>query len=273
MGRTLVVFHAHPDDETITTGGTMMRAKAEGHRVVLVIATRGELGEAPPALSPGEGLARLRVAETHAAAEILGVDRVEFLGYHDSGMAGEDTNHDPRAFAAAPLDEAAARLADLLREERADILTVYDDNGGYGHPDHIQVHRVGVRAAAMARTPNVFEATVNREHLVRLIRAQADTFAGETSDDGLSEEEIASLGVPEAQITTFVDVREFVDRKRAAMAAHASQIGPESFFLTMAPDAFREAFGWEWFIRRGARSGVRESNLFDSITPRAELGA
>lgn len=273
MGRTLVTFHAHPDDEAITTGGTMMRAKAEGHRVVLVIATRGELGEAPPPLSPGESLARHRVAETHAAAEILGVDRVEFLGYHDSGMAGEESNGDPRAFAAAPLDEAAQRLANLLRDERADVLTVYDDNGGYGHPDHIHVHRVGIRAAAIAGTPNVFEATVNREHLLRLLRAQADAFGDGTVGDGISEAELAALGVPEARITTFVDVRAFVDRKRAAMAAHASQIGPESFFLQMPRDAFREAFGWEWFIRRGTSARVRESSLFDRLVPWAELGA
>jgi len=263
MPYTLVTFHAHPDDEAITTAGTMMRAKAEGHRVVLVIATRGELGEHPSeALESGEDLAQRRVTETLAAAEILGIDRVEFLDYHDSGMAGEPSNADPRAFAAADVDTAAERLAALLRAERADVLTVYDDNGGYGHPDHIQVHRVGVRAAELAGTPSVFETTINREHFLRLMRENPDAMPG---DDRPDEAELESLGVPESVITTFVDVRDFADRKRAAMAAHASQIPADSFFLQMPEHVFRESFGWEWFIRRGAPPGTREASLFDAL--------
>src|SRR5262249_6986135 len=157
---TLVTFHAHPDDEAIATGGVMARAAADGHRVVLVVATAGELGEvAEGVLSDGENLASRRKAEQERAAEILGVARVAYLGYHDSGMAGEPTNDAPGAFAAAPVDEAAARLAAILSEEDAEVLTVYDDNGGYGHPDHIQVHRVGVRAAELAGTPRVYEST------------------------------------------------------------------------------------------------------------------
>src|SRR5262249_52393564 len=151
-------------------GGTMARVKREGHRVVLVSATRGELGEyAPDALAPGEALVDRRVAELHAAADILGVDRVEFLGYRDSGMAGEPTNDEPGSFSSADIDEAAARLAQLLDEEHADVLTVYDDHGNYGHPDHIQVHRVGVRAAELAGTTRVYEATVDRDYLRRLM--------------------------------------------------------------------------------------------------------
>jgi len=116
MPYTLVLFHAHPDDEAIATGGTMARAKSEGHRVVLVSATRGELGEhAPDSLAPGEELVDRRVAELHAAADILGVDRVEFLDYLDSGMAGEPTNDAPGSFASADVDEAAARLAKIRR--------------------------------------------------------------------------------------------------------------------------------------------------------------
>ncbi len=261
MAYTLVTFHAHPDDEAIATAGTMMRAKADGHRVVLVLATRGELGEhAPEALAPDEHIAQRRVAETLAAAEIIGVDRVEFLGYHDSGMAGEPSNDAPGAFAATPVEEAANKLADLLREEHADVLTVYDDNGGYGHPDHVQVHRVGIRAAALAGTPAVFESTINREHFLRLMKANPETIA---VADGPTEDDVLELGKPESEITTFVDVREFAERKRAAMAAHASQIGPDSFFLMMPADAFQEAFGWEWFIRRGSPAGEHGDSLFD----------
>jgi LmbE family N-acetylglucosaminyl deacetylase len=261
MPYTLVLFHAHPDDEAIATGGTMARAKSDGHRVVLVAATRGELGEhAPDALEPGELLVDRRVAELLAAAEILGADRVEFLDYLDSGMAGEPTNDAPGSFASADIDEAAARLARILDEEQADVLTIYDENGNYGHPDHIQVHRVGVRAAELARTPRVYEATANRDHLQRMMAMMPqDPDAPETPAD------LDTLGVTEENITTTVDVRDFVDRKRAAKAAHANQIPDDSFFLQLPLEAFREAFGWEWFIRRDGPRDRRETTLFDGL--------
>jgi LmbE family N-acetylglucosaminyl deacetylase len=261
MPYTLVLFHAHPDDEAIATGGTMARAKSEGHRVVLVSATRGELGEhAPDSLAPGEQLVDRRVAELHAAAEVLGVDRVEFLDYRDSGMAGEPTNDAPGSFASADVDEAAARLARILREEAADVLTIYDENGNYGHPDHIQVHRVGVRAAELAGTRRVYEATANRDHLQRLMAQMP-----QDPDAPDSPADLDTLGVTADQITTTVDVRDFVDHKRAAMIAHASQIPDDSFFLQLPAEAFREAFGWEWFIRRDGPRTQRETTLFDGL--------
>jgi LmbE family N-acetylglucosaminyl deacetylase len=260
VNRTLVTFHAHPDDEAIATGGVMARSAAEGHRVVTVFATGGELGEvAPGVLRDGETLAQRRLEETRAAAEILGVSRFEFLGYHDSGMAGEPTNDAPGAFAGVDLEDAARRLAEILVEESADVLTVYDDRGGYGHPDHIQVHRVGIRAAAIAGTPKVYESTMNRDHIRALMRARREEMA-ELED--LPPEEEFDIGSPAAVITTTVDVREYTDRKRAAMAAHASQIPADSFFLQMPDDAFREAFGWEWFIRHGERPAQHEHTLF-----------
>jgi LmbE family N-acetylglucosaminyl deacetylase len=261
--QTLVTFHAHPDDEAIATGGVMARAAADGHRVVLVLATRGELGEVDDGLlAPGETLADRRIVETARAAAALGVARVEYLGYTDSGMDGEDTNHAAGAFWAADLDEAAGRLAAILREERADVLTVYDEHGQYGHPDHIQVHRVGVRASELAATPRVYESTMNRDHIKRLLEGRPE-FAGE--EDLPDPVELETLGSPESAITTTVDVREFVQQKRAAMAAHASQISESSFFLAMPPEAFREAFGWEWFIRRGPRPDRHETSLFDEL--------
>src|SRR4051794_18051953 len=131
----------------------MRKAADEGHRVVLVVATRGEHGEVEDGfLAPEEPLWHRRVIETHASADILGAQRIEFLGYIDSGMMGEATNDLPGSFWSAPVEEAAERLASILRAERADVLTVYDDNGNYGHPDHIQVHRVGMRAAELAGT-------------------------------------------------------------------------------------------------------------------------
>jgi LmbE family N-acetylglucosaminyl deacetylase len=263
---TLVTFHAHPDDAEIACGGTMARAKAEGHRVVLVVATRGELGEQRPAtVTDSVSLTELRVAETLAAAQMLGVDRVEFLGYRDSGMAGEPTNDDPECFWQADVDEAAHRLARLLRDEGADVLTVYDEHGGYGHPDHIQVHRVGVRAAELARTANVYEQTVNRDYIKRLMQAQPYAIDDVEPDQRPSEDFVDTLGSPEALITTTVDVRDFAALKRRALAVHASQVGPESFFLAMPDDTFRASFGYEWYIHRGAPPGAHETNLFDNV--------
>ena len=264
MPHTAVFFHAHPDDEAIATGGTMARAAAEGHRVVLVVATRGECGEYPDGLlGPGEAIGDRREAEQREAARLLGVGRLEFLGYHDSGMAGEPTNDDPAAFWRADVDEAARRLAAILREEGADVITVYDDHGGYGHPDHIQVHRVGVRAAELAGTPRVYEATMNRDHL-RALLEQAQAPEPTPEGDAPGPEDLDTFGSPASAITTTVDVRDFVQVKRAAMAAHASQITEDSFFLAMPADAFAEAFGQEWFIRADRRD-ARETGLFAGL--------
>jgi len=266
MPFTLVTFHAHPDDEAIATGGLMARASAEGNRVVLVVATRGELGEVDDGfLDPGETLAERRAVETQRAADALGVARVEFLGYTDSGMDGEPTNHVEGTFWSADVDEAAGRLAAILTEEDADVLTVYDDHGGYGHPDHVQVHKVGLRAAELAATPRVYESTMNRDHIQRLMAARPDDLA--VGDDAPDPSDFDEMGSPESEITTTVDVREFTDAKRAAMRAHASQIPESSFFLTMPDEAFREAFGWEWFIRRGERPAAPETSVFEGLRP------
>jgi LmbE family N-acetylglucosaminyl deacetylase len=261
MTRTLVTFHAHPDDEAIATAGVMAQAAANGHRVVLVLATRGELGEiVPGVLDDGETLAERRVVEVERAAKILGASRVAFLDYHDSGMAGEPTNDAPTAFAAADVDAAAERLAAILREEQAEVLTVYDEDGVYGHPDHVQVHRVGMRAAELAGTPRVYQQTVDRDHLKALI---SEGRAGLPDDVEVPDPDEMDLGVSADKITTRIDVREYVDVKREAMRAHQSQIAPDSFFLQLPDEQFRESFGYEWFIRADApRPGV-ETSLWD----------
>jgi len=259
------MFHAHPDDECIATGGVIAQAAAAGHRVVVVFATRGELGEVMPGvLQPGESLAARRVLEAHRAADILGVKRVEFLGYHDSGMEGTQHNDSPGSFWMSDVEEAAARLAKILDEERADVLTVYDSHGGYDHPDHVQVHRVGIRAGELARTTRVYEATMNRDAIRSFMiehREDAEA-AGVEPPEGVENPDDIKLGVPEAEITTFVDVGDFVETKRAALAAHASQVDETTFFLAMPMEMFRAAFGIEWFIRRGAPSGTHETSLF-----------
>ena len=252
---TVVFFHAHPDDETIATGGTMARLSSEGHRVVLVTATAGELGEVPEGmLEPGEDLASRRAKELDAASGILGVARRVNLGFGDSGMAGQPSNDAPGSFWRTDVDEAAGVLAELLAEEGADVLSAYDENGGYGHPDHIQVHRVGLRAGELAGVPRVYMATINRDHLLRLSE-RAEEF-GVTPPEGEGAPDFSSLGVDEKRITTAVDVQDFLDAKRRAMAAHASQISETSFFLSMPPAAFALVWGTEWYIRVDAPVGA-----------------
>jgi LmbE family N-acetylglucosaminyl deacetylase len=170
-------------------------------------------------------------------------------------MMGEPINDHPDCFWRADVDEAASRLADLLRDEGADVLTVYDDHGGYGHPDHIQVHRVGVRAAALAGVGRVFQSTMNRDALRRLMEEAPPevraSMASDELDDARRDVEQEEFGTPEAEITHAVDVRDHLAAKRASMEAHASQIAPDSFFLAMPPEVFAAVFGTEWYIELG----------------------
>ncbi|HEX3566735.1 MAG TPA: PIG-L family deacetylase [Acidimicrobiales bacterium] len=260
---TIVFFHAHPDDEVTTTGGTIARLAAEGHRVVLVTATRGELGEVPEGLlAEGEALPDRRAEELAESCRVLGIARQVFLGYGDSGMAGEDSNTSPGAFAAADVVEAARVLAGILREERADVLVAYDEHGGYGHPDHVMVHRVGLRAAELADTPRVFMATVDRTYLQDLMPSVQGTGLEVTPEMTAMFE---TIGVPGARVTTEIDVRGYLDVKRSAMRAHASQIGDTGFFLAMSDDVFTAVWGNEWYVR------VKPITGFDSRTREPSL--
>ncbi len=223
MPRTLVAFHAHPDDEALLTSGTMARAAAEGHRVVLVLATDGGLGLASSSFSedPG-GLGTVRLAEAQRSAAALGVAHVEWLGYADSGSGPELYPNPPGEvrFCRAPVEEAAERLAAILRTEQADVLLSYDRNGGYGHRDHVRVHEVGARAAAIARTPRVLEATVPRDLLVRAIRLAGRIYRFPEEFDPTSLERAYSA---RSEITHRISVRRQAGAKRASMRAHASQ--------------------------------------------------
>ncbi len=264
---TLVCFHAHPDDESISTGGSLARASAEGHRVVVVIATNGDYGEVPEDLAEGESLVDRRRAETARSAAALGVHRVAWLGYTDSGMTGWEQNADPTSFFQAPVDDAAERLAAILREERADVVTVYDWHGNYGHPDHIKVHTVGHRAAELAGTKRVFEATMNRDHIIRMMEAARQAGAPISEEDDFDPNAGADdgnpLGMPESEITHAVDVTGYLDAKRESLRAHRSQITDTSFFLQMPDEAFSDTFGTEWFIEKGAEPGLRPGWLFE----------
>lgn len=252
----LVCFHAHPDDEVFTTGGVMRMAADAGHRVVLVTATDGALGEFPEGiLAEGETLTDRRRLELDRSAGALGVSRIVRLHYADSGMVGTADNDNPDAFCNVVVESAARRLADVLIEEKADVVTIYDPNGGYGHPDHIQVHTVGVRAAELAGTEHVYETTTNRDHMRRLMDANPNW-----SEDA-APPDMETFGLPEADITTVVDVSSVMAAKRAAMAAHETQIGDFGPFLKMTMDELTQAFGLEWFRRRGPLGGPTETSL------------
>ncbi|HEX6238412.1 MAG TPA: PIG-L family deacetylase [Acidimicrobiales bacterium] len=262
---TLVAFHAHPDDECIGQAGSLARAVADGHRVVLVYATGGELGEVPDGLlAPGESLAERRSVEAERSAAAIGAHRIVWLGYHDSGMDGTPDNHHPACFWQADLHEAARRLADVLVAEQADVVTIYDENGNYGHPDHIQVHRVGLRAAELAGTPHVLELTMSREHVRGLLDEAAAAGVEIDAAPDFDDPDLV-FGMPDAVITTRVDVRPWIDVKRACMEAHETQVGDTGPFLAMPREAFCQALGTEFYIRRGVPASHRDDDVFAGV--------
>jgi LmbE family N-acetylglucosaminyl deacetylase len=261
---TIVYVHAHPDDEASQTSGTMARAAAEGHRVVLVYGTNGDHGEAPDDLAPGETVVDRRRAEAERSAAILGVSRIVWLGYADSGMTGWQQNASPDAFCNADLDVAAGRLAAVLDAEDADLLVCYDWHGGYGHPDHIQVHRVGHRAADLAaRRPRLLESTMNRDAMRRVRRQALDAGLEMDFDPDAAMDDGNPMGSPESEIHWQVDVSDYLDRKRASLAAHASQRTDVGFFLSLPVEAFQASFGTEYFIEPGRPAGMRSGWFLD----------
>jgi LmbE family N-acetylglucosaminyl deacetylase len=255
---TVVAFHAHPDDEVLLTGGTLARLAAEGHRVVIAVATDGVMREAT---APG---AHIRLDELRASAVVLGVTRVVHLGYADSGH-GPVLYPDPRdrvRFARADVAEAAAKLAGLLRDEQAEVLLSYDVQGGYGHRDHVKVHEVGARAAEMAGGVRVLEATLPREPVVWVSRMLKLLRVVDRNDAAAACRAFS----PRSAISHRLDVRRFAPQKRAALAAHASQqrkkgrSGRLFWVLTRMPaPVFGLLLGREWFIEPGRAPASRLS--------------
>jgi LmbE family N-acetylglucosaminyl deacetylase len=258
MPPAIVFLHAHPDDEAIFTGGTMALLAARGVRVVLVVATAGELGAATGALDP-TSLPAHRRTETDAAAAALGIARVAFLGYRDSGMPGDPANDAPGSFFAADTDEAAGAVAAILREESAAAIVVYDAGGIYGHPDHVQVHRVAAEAATTVGVP-LLAVTIDREFLsggIELARSM-----GLEVPDGFVPPDVSSWYTAHDDITHTVDAGPALSAKRASMAAHATQTtgAPDSVrtlavFLGLPEEIFALAFASEWFVLDAASSG------------------
>lgn len=305
---TLMTVHAHPDDETIGTGGTMAKAVAAGRRVVLVTCTRGELGEiVVPDMDTPENhrrLAEIRAGELERAMGHLGVTEWENLGYRDSDMMGRVGNRDPRAFWQADLDEAARRLVWLIRLYQPDVVTTYNDFGGYGHPDHIRTHDVTVRAFPRAGDPAWYPEQIAPEHggsgaaveegglapwapsklyeqaipaSVRTAMRQRMEELGkpnpwsppaDATPEQLAEFEAyqARMLVPDEAVTTWVDISGApIERKWAALKEHVSQISDDQFFMAFGLEGWREQWSKEAFI-------LRESTV-DTPKPEDDLFA
>jgi N-acetyl-1-D-myo-inositol-2-amino-2-deoxy-alpha-D-glucopyranoside deacetylase len=303
---TLMTVHAHPDDETIGTGGAMARAIADGRRVVLVTCTRGEMGEiVVPEMDTPENhrrLGELRAAELERAMAILGVTEWDNLGYRDSDMMGRAGNHDPRCFWQADLDEAIGRLVWLVRHHRPDVVTTYNDFGGYGHPDHIRTHVVAVGAFARAGDPAWYPRQLAPEHggtgpaesegglapwapsklyeqalsaSLRVAMNEALEAMGKRSfwapPEDATPEQIAEFEafaarmlVPDESITTRIDVAPYVEAKWDAIHEHRTQISDESPFMLFGLEGWRRYWSSETYILRESRipTTLPETDLF-----------
>jgi len=254
---TIVFLHAHPDDESSGTSGSMSRASAGEHRVVVVYGTNGDHGEVPEDLAPGETLVARRRSEAEASAMATGTSRVAWLGYADSGMTGWVQNSAPESFHQADLDEAAQRLAAILDEEDADVLVGYDWHGGYGHPDHVKVHHVAHRSAGLAaRRPRLLEATMNRDAMRTMMAGAVAAGQEMTFDPDGPMDDGNPMGSPESEIHWRVDVSSFLSQRRASMQAHASQVTDIGMFMAMPPEIFAMAFGQEHYIEAGRPDGM-----------------
>ena len=283
---TLLAVHAHPDDEALGTGGTFLRYHDLGVRTVLVMCTRGECGEiSDPALATPENLGEVRTRELEEAVRLMKVDRLIWLGYRDSGMAGTPDNDNPASFHQADLDEAVGRLVGIVREERPQVLISYDALGTYGHPDHIRAHQVTVAAFDAAgdasRFPEagrpwqparLYYSVRPRSRTESLLRAAREAgieglFGAQTEAD--VRERLERFATPDEDVTTEIEIGPYYDQKRAAILAHRTQIGPQSFFGRMPVEIGRR-FGTHEFFQRGAGrapepAGERETDLFAGL--------
>ena len=266
---TLMAVHAHPDDEAISTGGILARYGAEGVRTVLVTCTNGELGDAPGGLKPGDPghderiVVPLRRRELEASCEVLGISQLELLGYHDSGMQGWPQNEEPGSFWRTPVEEPANRLADLMRTHRPQVVVTYDENGFYGHPDHIQANRVTRAAMAECGIPaKLYYTAVARSMLSGL----GDVLAQAGVEVPAEVQENPDFGTPDELITTTIDCSAVAGRKYASLAAHSSQ-SDNIFFLAMGEELFSKIMGSESFVRvrDSTNASVPEDDLFAGL--------
>jgi LmbE family N-acetylglucosaminyl deacetylase len=262
---TFLAVHAHPDDEASSTGGLFRLLANQGARTVLVTCTNGECGDAEGGAKPdsdhhdGDEVAKVRAVELDNAVKILGIDRLVRLGYRDSGMMGWPQNDDPESFWSTPVDEAAQHLAEVLRAERPQVVMTYNAYGFYGHPDHIQAHRITLAALALidyeptlyfnAIPDSVMVVYRQRWEQEDRDRIEADAAKGIVREIPPRElEEEIDLGTPDDQIGAAIDISSAINEKFDALAAHVSQMG-DSFWMKMGREQFAEVMRTEWFVR------------------------
>src|SRR5579859_563204 len=273
MARTLLAVHAHPDDETISMGGTLARYSAEGVRTVVVTCTTGDLGEVREPGLRMDSVAAIRDRELEAATRRLGVSRLVKLGYADSGMAGWPENHRPGAFFAADLAEAAGRLVDVIRQERPQVMVAYDETGGYGHPDHLKAHQVAVaafEASGEARPARLYFVRIPRtwsRDFVRALRAAGIDAPGSAAAGADAGPDVAEIGTPDDLATTQIDVRDYVPTKLAALACHRSQMAADFFLMRMPLELAQRLWAVEFFSREddAPYQAGQESDLFAGL--------
>ncbi|MFG1664931.1 PIG-L family deacetylase [Streptomyces sp. Y7] len=270
---TLMAVHAHPDDEATGTGGVLARYAAEGIRTVLVTCTDGRCGDGPEGVKPGDAghdpaaVALIRRQELEASCGVLKVSDLEMLDYADSGMMGWSSNDASGSFWRTPVEEGAARLAELMRHYRPDVVVTYDENGFYGHPDHIQAHRITMAALEMtALTPKVYWTTMPRSGMQRFGEIMREFGEDMPEPDPAEAAALAEIGLPDDEITTWVDTTAFSGQKFDALAAHSSQ-GENIFFLRMGKERFSELMGMETFVRVQDATGapLPENDLFAGL--------
>jgi LmbE family N-acetylglucosaminyl deacetylase len=269
---TMMAVHAHPDDEASSTGGVLATYSAQGIRTVVVTCTNGEFGDAPGGIKPGQDghdeteVAKLRLAELRKSCEILGVTNLELLGYHDSGMPEWEYKDRPDAFCNIPLADVAARIAALIERYRPQVLITYDDRGPYQHPDHVHASRAGQEAFAQSGILAKLYLSAMRTSNWRKVWEALREQGAEVPDWEPDEERERQAAESEARITTDIDIRPMIQRKRDALFAHSSQI-EDSWFSQLPQEIAEMAFGHEYFIRAADRTGapVPEDDLFAGL--------
>ncbi|MET0896200.1 MAG: PIG-L family deacetylase [Acidimicrobiia bacterium] len=291
-GLTLMAVHAHPDDESNSTGATLARYSAEGVRTVLVTCTNGEFGDAPGHIKPGEeghdpdDVARIRLGELDVATEALGITDIEILGYRDSGMHGWPQNDDPNAFHAQDDDTVVAQLVALMERYRPQVVVTYFGNSGYNHPDHLKAHDMTRRAVEESGIPQklylIARPRSYRERMREIAQEYGiempalptppppdpatDVAAPDASASDSGAPPPRPFGVDDDVITTHIDGSDYAKQKQAALAAHQSQL-EGSFFLRFPDEAFPKVFGVETFIRELDTTGapLPEDDLFAGL--------
>ena len=269
---TLMAVHAHPDDESSSTGGVLARYSDEGVRTIVVTCTNGEFGDGPAGVKPGEDghdtadVAQTRLAELREACKHLGVTELELLGYHDSGMPEWEYRNRPDAFCNIPLDEVAGRIGVLIERYQPQVVVTYDPDGAYQHPDHVQASRAAITAVERSSVPAKLYLTAMRRSDWQRIGEALRAAGEEIGDWELTEEEERQSRASEARITTTVDIGAVLERKRAALLAHGSQIS-ESWFSKIPAEVAASVFGVEHFIRVRDTTGasVPEADLFAGL--------